>query len=88
MNAIRSPPPFSGWDRTAAGERIVWAVAEEPYTICEVVGAKSNAEAPDTVRAVELVPVPGFGAPNDVAEGLNVLFHEACFPGLPRYKRV
>lgn len=63
-------------------------MVEEPYAICAGYRVEIDPEAPDTVKAVELVPVPGFGAPNDVAEGLGALFHEDCFPGLPRYKRV
>jgi hypothetical protein len=47
-----------------------------------------DADAPDTIRAVELVPVPTMGKPNQVAEGMPALFHDVCFPGAPRYKRV
>jgi hypothetical protein len=61
---------------------------ERPFSVCGGCGEEIDPEAPDTIKAVELVPVPAFGAPNDVAEGLGALFHEDCFPGLPRYKRV
>jgi hypothetical protein len=44
--------------------------------------------APGVVRAAELVPVPTFGKPNEVLEGLHVHFHEECFVGEPYYRRV
>jgi hypothetical protein len=63
-------------------------MAEEPYAICEWCREEIDPEASDTLKAVELVPVPTFGKPNDVAEGLGVLFHKDCFHGLPGYKLV
>jgi hypothetical protein len=62
-------------------------VSEEPFTICEGYRREIDPEAPDTVKAVQLVPAPTFGKPNDVLEGLRVLFYEGCFVGPPLYKR-
>ena len=43
----------------------------------------------DVVEAVEIVPVPGFGAPGDTAEGMGAVFHPACFDeGDPSYRRL
>ena len=57
------------------------SIRPEPYTICEECRQKIGLEAPNTVKAVELVPTGRSRATNDAAEGLGVLFHEDCFPG-------
>jgi hypothetical protein len=63
-------------------------MSEEPFTICEGCRQQIDPDAPDTVKAVELVPAPTFGNSHDVLEGFGVLFHEVCFVGEPLYKRV
>lgn len=64
-------------------------MAGEPYDVCEGCREPIDPDAPDTVAAREIVPMPGFGSPHDVAEGKRVLFHEDCFPADgPRYRRV
>ncbi len=46
-------------------------------------------EARELIEAVEIVPVPGFGAEGDEAEGIGALFHADCFvEGDPGYRRV
>jgi hypothetical protein len=65
------------------------AVSDRPRPVCPTCGQAIEPEDPDAVEAVEIVPVPGFGALDDTAEGLGVLFHAACFPeGDPRYRRL
>jgi|Tabmets5t2r1_1033131.scaffolds.fasta_scaffold601375_1 hypothetical protein len=60
-----------------------------PRTLCPACGEAIEPNEPDVVEAVKLEPAPGFGAPGDVAEGMNVVFHESCFPeGDPNYRRV
>jgi hypothetical protein len=63
-------------------------VSEKPYSICAGCREKIDPEAPDTVEAVELISTPTMGQPNDVREGLKAYFHEACFPGTSRYRRL
>ena len=60
--------------------------------ICETCREQVRPKSePGIAYAVELVPVPSFGAPNDVAEGMGVFFHERCYPASPawskRYRR-
>jgi hypothetical protein len=64
-------------------------MSDRPRTQCPNCGAAIEPEETDVVEAVEVVPVPGFGAPDDTAEGMGALFHRDCFPeGDPRYRRV
>jgi hypothetical protein len=55
-------------------------MSDTPIYVCERCREPVVPADPDVVRAVELVPVPTFGAPDDVAEGMGVLFHRVCFP--------
>jgi hypothetical protein len=58
-------------------------------TICPTCRQPAEPDDPDVVEAVEIVPVAGFGAEGDTAEGLRAFFHAACFPERdPRYRRV
>jgi hypothetical protein len=63
-------------------------MSNESITICEGCRREMDPHAPDTVKAVELVPTPTFGDPHGMVEGLGVLFHESCWVGSPRYKRL
>ena len=77
----RVPPSGGPWQTDA--------VPDEPYAVCEGCGDLIDPSGPDVVRAVELVPLPGMGeGASDVAEGLPLVFHEACFVDSPRYRRV
>ena len=64
-------------------------MSDRPRTECPTCGEAIEPEETDVVEAVEVVPVPGFGAPNDTTEGMGALFHPDCFPeGDRRYRRV
>ncbi|MBD0281675.1 MAG: hypothetical protein ICV69_05710 [Thermoleophilaceae bacterium] len=63
-------------------------MSERPRTTCPTCGEAIDPDESDVVEAVEVAPVPGFGAPGDTADGMSVVFHESCFPeGDPRYRR-
>lgn len=60
-----------------------------PRTLCPTCGEAIEPDEPDVIEAVEIVSVPGSGAPGDVAEGMKAVFHESCFPeGDPNYRRL
>jgi hypothetical protein len=62
---------------------------DRPRTVCPTCGEVIEPDERDVVKAVEIIPVPGFGAHTDTAEGLEVVFHEWHFPeGDPRYRRL
>jgi hypothetical protein len=64
-------------------------MSERPLTLCPRCGDAIEPDESDVVGAVEIVPVPGFGAPADTAEGMRALFHPSCFrEGDPRYRRI
>lgn len=59
----------------------------ETFHICETCRQRIEPNAPDTVRAVELLKAETFGS-TEYIEGLGVFFHEHCFPtGSPHYRR-
>ncbi len=56
--------------------------------ICETCREQIDPDAPDTVRAVEMVKTVAFGPTVEWLEGAGVLFHERCFPaGSELYRR-
>jgi len=54
-------------------------VSDRPRTPCPACGRAIEPDETDVVEAVEIVPVPGFGAPGDTAEGMRAVFHTSCF---------
>jgi hypothetical protein len=52
-------------------------MSDRPRTICPTRGEGIESDEPGVVKAVEIVPVPGFGAPGDTAEGMKALFQES-----------
>ena len=64
-------------------------MSHRPRTLCPSCGQAIEPDETHVVEAVELVPVPGFGAPDDKAEGMRVAFHVSCFDeGDPNYRRL
>ena len=64
-------------------------MSDRTRTICPSCGEAIEPDESDVVEAVEIVSVPAFGAPDNVAEGMKALFHERCFPeGHPNYRRL
>jgi hypothetical protein len=64
-------------------------MSDRPRTIYPTCGQAIEPDEPDVVEAVEIRPMPGFGARGDTAEGMKYAFHESCFPeGDPNYRRL
>ena len=60
----------------------------DPFHICESCRQRIEPDAPDAVRAVELVKTVAQGPTVEYLEGMGVLFHEACYPtGSAHYSR-
>jgi hypothetical protein len=63
-------------------------VTDETFYVCETCREQIDPNAPDTVRAVEMVKTETMGPTVEYIEGLVVFFHEACYPtGSPLYSR-
>ena len=82
----RREPPLGG--RTIAPHRHTGRMTEDVFYICETCRQKIDPDAPDTVRAVELVKTVTSGPTIEYLEGMGVFFHERCYPtGSPDYRR-
>jgi hypothetical protein len=58
------------------------------YVVCERCNLVLDPNEPDSVLAVERKAVTGLGAESpEYVDGLQVWFHEGCYPGEPRYRR-
>jgi hypothetical protein len=56
--------------------------------ICQSCRQEIDADAPDTVRAVEMVKTVTMGPTVEWLEGMGVFFHERCYPtGSEGYRR-
>jgi hypothetical protein len=63
-------------------------MTEDVFHICETCRERIDPDAPDTVRAVELVKTVASGPTVEYLEGMGVLFHEHCYPtGSALYRR-
>ena len=52
---------------------------EGEFTNCPGCGQRINPGDPANLRAIEMVPTPSFGEPNDRTEGIGAVFHAGCF---------
>jgi hypothetical protein len=58
------------------------------YVVCEGCNRVLDADEPDSVLAVERKAVTGARAESpEYIDGLQVWFHEGCYPGAPHYRR-
>ena len=63
-------------------------MTDEPFHICETCRERIDPDAPDAVRAVEMLKVVAMGPTVEYVEGLGVFFHEHCYPtGSSNYRR-
>jgi hypothetical protein len=63
-------------------------MSDDVFHICEACREQIDPEAPDTVRAAELVKTVASGPTVEYLEGMGVFFHEDCYPsGSPLYRR-
>lgn len=64
-------------------------MSDRHRTRCPTCGGVFEPDDEDVVEAIEIVPMRGFGAPSDTAEGMHALFHPWCFSeGDSRFRRV
>jgi hypothetical protein len=58
------------------------------YVVCERCNRVLDPDEPDSVLAVERKDGAGFGADSaEYVDGVQVWFHEGCYPGEPHYRR-
>jgi hypothetical protein len=64
-------------------------VSDGVVDVCETCRQKIDPDAPDTVRAFELITEWKMSGPGEQRDGLGVFFHARHYPtGSRRYRRV